>query len=449
VAGEAVNDASVQVDRGEAVVTLGAQASTSFASTIAIAPKIALTSAAQPNQVEVWSIDVAPMWHAEFSGLAPVQADPAAAAVRAWHPWPGESVVATLSRPAGAGGQTFTVDSLATDVRPGLRATEATAILQVRASQGGNRRFTLPEGAELVSTAIDGRPVTTQASSGVVTLALPPGAHTVQVAWREPRGIGPFFRTRTLTLEGDGVNAGTMLSLAPNRVVLAAGGPRVGPAVLFWGVVVVLAGVAFVLARSRLAPLSAPAWFGLGLGLAPATLGGAALVAGWFFILAARRRWGPSLSRRAFIGLQLVLVAWTLLAASVLFDALRVGLLGYPDLMIAGNGSSADSLRWYVDRFHATPASSWALSVPVLAYRLAMLAWALWMATALLKWVRWAWDCYSEGGHWRAKNAAPAPRQEAPESAPPDPAPSRWGDSTNGSPPPYTLGGDEDDTQPA
>jgi hypothetical protein len=455
VAGEAVNDASVQVDHGEAVVTLGAQASTSFTSTIAIAPKLAVTSAALPSQVEVWSVDVAPLWHAEFSGLAPAQADPQAAAVRSWHPWPGESIAIALTRPAGAGGQTFTVDSLATELRPGLRATEASATLRVRASQGGNHRFTLPEGAELVSTMLDGRPVTTQASAGVVTLPLPPGAHTLQLAWREARGIGVFFRTGTLSLEGDGVNADTRLSLAGDRVVLAVGGPRVGPAVLFWGVVVVLGLVAFALARLRLAPLSAPAWFGLGLGLAPASIGGAALVVGWFFALAARRRFGPALPRPAFIAVQVVLVAWTLVAAAMLLDALRIGLLGYPNLMIAGNFSTSDALLWYVDRFHQTPAAAWALSVPVLAWRLAMLLWALWMATALLKWVRWAWDCYSEGGHWPAKPMRPGKSgakpatPEPPPSAPPSATPSRWSESTHGSPPPYTLGGEDDYGEPA
>jgi hypothetical protein len=30
-----------------------------------------------------------------------------------------------------------------------------------------------------------------------------------------------------------------------------------------------------------------------------------------------------------------------------------------------------------------------------------MLAWALWIAAALLSWLRWGWDCYSEGGLWK------------------------------------------------
>ena len=106
------------------------------------------------------------------------------------------------------------------------------ATLRVRASQGGNRRCG-PRGRVRLGVGRR-RPVVTQPNAGVVTVALPPGAHVVELAWRESRGVGLLFRTRTLSIEGDGVNASTVLSLAPDRVVLAAGGPRIGPAVLFW-----------------------------------------------------------------------------------------------------------------------------------------------------------------------------------------------------------------------
>jgi hypothetical protein len=41
------------------------------------------------------------------------------------------------------------------------------------------------------------------------------------------------------------------------------------------------------------------------------------------------------------------------------------------------------------------------LSVPLLVYRLAMLAWALWIAQALVGWLRWGWRCFSAGELWR------------------------------------------------
>jgi len=54
--------------------------------------------------------------------------------------------------------------------------------------------------------------------------------------------------------------------------------------------------------------------------------------------------------------------------------------------------------------------------VPLMVYRLAMLAWALWIAWAILWWFRWGWACFSEGGRWRPvrvgwhwRRPAPAP----------------------------------------
>jgi hypothetical protein len=41
------------------------------------------------------------------------------------------------------------------------------------------------------------------------------------------------------------------------------------------------------------------------------------------------------------------------------------------------------------------------LSVPIVVYRLAMLAWALWIAQAVVGWLRWGWECMNEGGLWR------------------------------------------------
>jgi len=47
--------------------------------------------------------------------------------------------------------------------------------------------------------------------------------------------------------------------------------------------------------------------------------------------------------------------------------------------------------------------------LPLMAYRVAMLLWALWLASALLKWLSWGWTCFSEGGLWRSTGAAQTP----------------------------------------
>jgi len=44
-----------------------------------------------------------------------------------------------------------------------------------------------------------------------------------------------------------------------------------------------------------------------------------------------------------------------------------------------------------------------------MVYRLTMLLWALWLASALLGWLNWGWACFSEGGLWRSPDRGPAP----------------------------------------
>src|SRR5258708_4078685 len=145
------------------------------------------------------------------------------------------------------------------------------------------------------------------------------------------------------------VNATETLQLG-RRWVLLARGPRLGPAVLFWSFAIVMVLVGVGLARLGLAPLRAHQWVLLALGLSQANVIAAALVAGWLLALGARRGRGAALAPRAFDVVQILLVLWTLASAVVLFAAIERGLLGDPEMPVAGNGSTASSLIWFADR---------------------------------------------------------------------------------------------------
>ena len=47
-----------------------------------------------------------------------------------------------------------------------------------------------------------------------------------------------------------------------------------------------------------------------------------------------------------------------------------------------------------------------------------MLVWSLWLAWALLNWLKWGWSCFAANGLWRKKikvelNKEPEPKPEA------------------------------------
>ena len=57
------------------------------------------------------------------------------------------------------------------------------------------------------------------------------------------------------------------------------------------------------------------------------------------------------------------------------------------------------------------------LSVPLWVYRVLILGWALWLAAALVGWLRWGFVCFTTGGAWRSlrrRNAPPPPGCEVP-----------------------------------
>lgn len=412
VNGESVNDDAVQVQDGVATVQLGANESVDFVSTLKESAQLSLNSAKVPNQIELWKLDTSTQWRVALAGIAPVVHQEGGRWMPTWQPWPGEQVIINVSKPVGVAGQTFTVDRVDSIVNPGARATDVSVQVALRSSQGGNHRFQLPAGAELLVVTVDGQVLPVQQQAGAVMVPITPGAHVVKVDWREPRGMSWWFQSQALNVGAAGVNDRTSVNVPADRVVLAVGGPTVGPAVLFWGVLIVISAVAWGLGRSGFTPLSSVSWVLLGLGIAQMSLVGIAVVVGWFLVMEARRRFGPSLkSRRWFIAAQITVALWGLLAAGVLLETIRVGLLGYPDLMVLGNGSDAAHLHWYADRFSTTTAQAWVLSAPVLVYRVAMLLWALWLSASLLRWVKWAWECFSAGGHWRDN---PIPPQAPP-----------------------------------
>jgi hypothetical protein len=137
-------------------------------------------------------------------------------------------------------------------------------------------------------------------------------------------------------------------------------------------------------------------------------------VVGWLFAFDWRARAALPRARWQFNLLQVALVALTAVALLCLVSAIPQGLLGQPDMHVTGNGSYATTLRWFADHsIDALPAAC-VISVPLWLYKVLMLAWAIWLANALIGWLRDGFGAWTRGGYWRApsnagaKAAAPA-----------------------------------------
>ncbi|MEP7044439.1 MAG: hypothetical protein ABI843_15345 [Dokdonella sp.] len=424
LAGEHVSTAGLKVENARVTVAIanGAQQA-DWQSTLDKGETLSLTAPALSDHAEVWRVLVSPTWHVEFSGVPGVsmQSPEEAHDYRnfEFHPLPGEKLNLKITRPAAVQGATRAIDGVRLTHAVGQRATDSTLILNLRASQGGEQAITLPAAAEVLGVSRDGTTLNLRPQDGKLSLPVVPGTQSFEIRLRENAAAAFSTGTPAITLGLPAANIALALELPQDRWLLATGGPASGPAVLYWSELAVMLLIAFALARTRRTPLKLWQWILLGLGFSMFSWIALLVVAAWLFALDWRARITLT-SARAFNAVQLGLAALTVVALICLLASVQQGLLGTPDMHVAGNGSNAHALRWFADRSTDTLPVAHALSVPLWIYKLAMLAWALWLANALVGWLRGGFAAWTRDGYWRS---VPRPVVDVPKAqAPPAPA---------------------------
>ncbi|HPQ96733.1 MAG TPA: hypothetical protein PLN94_14200, partial [Thiolinea sp.] len=148
------------------------------------------------------------------------------------------------------------------------------------------------------------------------------------------------------------------------------------------------------------------------------------VVAAWLMAISWREKQQLQLREWQFNLMQVLLAGLTLVALLILMGAVANGLLGRPEMQIAGNGSSTYALNWYQDRTGTVLPQPDLVSAPLWIYRVLMLAWALWLAFSVLGWLRHGWRAINAGGLWKSLplriSRTAVPRQPVqPQNPPP------------------------------
>jgi len=403
LADESVTTPGLHVDQGHALINMSAeQRRISFASTLKIVPAIKLTAPRAVPWTETWLLDASPIWHCDLEGIAVVHHQNRGGQWQPqWQPWPGEKVSINVHRPKALEGQVLTVQKADLALAPGQRFSRGDLTLNINTSRGGQHVVELPPKANLQDVQVDGRSLPVRQDGQWVTVPLHPGMQTVAISWHQLTPFKALFQVPLIKIGLAAVNAKVSLKMPQNRWILLAGGPRWGPAVLFWSYLVVILMAAFGLGRLTLTPLKTWQWILLGLGLTQIPAALTLIIVGWLLALGLRDQRPMPSHWLGFNVLQLGLIIFTVAALAALFAAVKAGLIGQPDMQIQGNGSSSWLLNWTQDRIDESMPCPWVLSLPIWSYRVLMLAWALWLAYALLGWLKWGWQCYVKDGVWR------------------------------------------------
>ena len=93
------------------------------------------------------------------------------------------------------------------------------------------------------------------------------------------------------------------------------------------------------------------------------------------------------------------------------------GLLAQPEMRILPAAYGGE-LSWFVDQSADALPAPWVISVSLWWYRLAMLAWALWLSFALTRWAKWAFTVFARDGLWRGGRTPKPPKAAKNPEAP-------------------------------
>lgn len=411
--GEAVLSEGQRVEEGHAVVQLAAQArSLTWESTLTPGATLNFTAPPGESWRETWTLTAGSLWHVEAEGLVAI-AQAGQGYDWLWQPYPDEQLQLHISRPDAVEGAVLTLESAVLRLTPGQRATDAVLTLSARSSLGAQHRLGLPANAQVREVQINGvvQPIRQEGAS--LTLPLVPGVQMLQVQWQQPETLRTNYHTPVLDLGAPAVNASLQLQVPEDRWVIWVQGPLVGPAVLFWGLLAVLLLLALGLGRYAATPLNALHWFLLLVLVSSLSIFAALGVVLWLVLLGLRPKIAAWRGAAAFNSVQVALLLFGVVALLLILGAMKSALLDAPQMHVQGNGSSGYFLQWYQDRVGADFTQARVVSLPLWSYRLLTLVWALWLAFALLDWLRWGWRLQGMGGWWR-QGEAPKRRRTAP-----------------------------------
>lgn len=426
--GESVTGEAVKAADGKALAAFEpGQETLSWRSRLDIRPETVLTAPEDAPWTETWTIAAAPIWEVSAAGVPASQSFDASGLRRpVYRPWPGERLTLRVARPEAAPGETLTIDAADLRLVQGDRLAEASLSLRLRAATGRRHVLTLPPGAVEVKLLVDGRETafggpsekTSETSPVRVEFPVKPGAHDVRLAWRHDTTVSALSASPAVDLGHGAANVRVAMELPRDRwTLLIFGDTPLSPVVGFWSHLAFILAAALILGSFRTTPLTRRQWFLLALGLSQVSSPEAMLAAAWLFALGLRHRYTPREGWFAFDAMQIGLVVLTLAGLSCLYTAIERGLLGDPLMQVSGNGSTAGHLVFTFDRVAGAIPQAMVVSAPLAVYRLAMLAWSLWMALALVSWIKWGVARFTEGGAWRR----PTVRLRRPSRRPTDP----------------------------
>ncbi|GLS27976.1 hypothetical protein [Marinibactrum halimedae] len=362
---------------------------------------IVLTAANTDTYVEVWHFLPSSLWRIHYEGIPPIKPEDEATH-QLWRPWPGETLQATINRPSGIKGATYTIESADLVFQAGENVQVSKLELEIRASLGETFTFNLPDESKVMSLSHDNRSLNIP-KDNEIRIPLRPGKQRVAIEFQQNTPIQWIQTTPQVALPTQATNIDIVYEAPRDRWTLYLTGPDLGPAMLYWGVlcVIILGAIALHFLARALGwpiPVTLLGWMILGLGLSTTNSVGTLIAALFFFAVAWKMQLNTNqFSQKHLRLIQAGMIFLTLITALFVMSAVPMGLLGSPEMKVIGNNSSAFRYIFYQDFSQANEfPTAIVVSAPMIVYRLMMLLWSLWLSMNVIRWGSWWWESFTK-----------------------------------------------------
>lgn len=411
----------------EGVVVDGRQAKLDFAagqSTATLRSRwdykgaLSLVAAEAADRRETWSIEPWSKAPLKFEGLSPITSSESSMSLL-FLPFPGQKVSMTATPIVPAAGAQIAIDNSVLTQSTGEDKSQLSWTMKARSTIAAPLELSAPTGWTLESATNNGQIASPSKKGEKYVVDLVPGSNALVLNFRQERDAGMLAKSPDIGVSAPVANSHWKMSIPANRWVVLAWGPLMGPAILIWGVLLAMVGLGYALSRfikAEFAP-SFSGWIAVLVPLSALSPWSALIVVLFVFLLDIKQRHHERISTSNWNGAQLGLMILGVLSAAILLSGVYAGLLGLPNMMVVGNGSSAQSLNWYEDKAQmaldvSSGLSAGAVLAPVWLWRAIMLGWALWMASAIAKRVPPLWAAMTLGGFWRESIKPAAPKKQ-------------------------------------
>ena len=411
--GEMVNTKDIINENGFAnVIMLEEQMDFSWDSYMDKSNLISLQAVKMKNVVEKWVVDVSSRWHLEVEGLKPIkQSYDGNAMLPVWRPRAGEKLKLKITKLDFVEGQTKTIEKMGLEHGPGVKINKNLLYFTVNSSKGDNYNINFPPNIVLKKVKIDGQEQIFSLEKNNLNIPLRPGTQDIEIEWQGNKNFQFFHRTPEIKLQTPATNTNIKIKIPQNRWILMTGGPLVGPAVLFWPILLTLILFAVILGRSKITFLKTYEWLFFFLGMSTIDQVGGFIFVIWIIFLCYKEQILKKLGKDYYNLIQVLVILLAVISLVSFIILIPKGLLSLPNMYIQGNGSTNTVFNWYQDRHGQEFPIGWMISVPIFVYRIIMLIWSLWLAVSLVRWIKKAWNLFNTGGLWmknEKKQAKPA-----------------------------------------